>query len=262
VLRNEGADLAADDMIRQSQSEAESIARLAAEYRTIAQAAQGERWDTLLKGCGLTPDQVAQVEASEAHGPLLAAFRDAEAQGLDIEVALPLLVTGRTLVGVDDVASVLHRRVDCWTEASRRPSGGAGFIVGLIPRAQKVTDPDMQQGPDRTRTSHGIQSMDLHRAGHRGTTSVVERPRAPPSDPSRRLAWLREACTVAAYRDLWKVDGPTVAIRHAEVGRAEQFGHQRRAQAATDRSVAITRIPDPAQTWGDASAHIESGVHL
>jgi hypothetical protein len=147
VLRNEGADLAAHDMIHRSQADAESIARLAAEYQTLAQAAQAERWDTLLEGCGLTTVQVAQVQASEARGPLLAAFRDAEARGLDIDTALPLLVTGRTLLGVDDVASVLHERVHRWAEAAGGGprAGSTNLIVGLIPRAQQVTDPDMQQ---------------------------------------------------------------------------------------------------------------------
>jgi hypothetical protein len=81
VVRNEGADLAAHDMIRRSQSEAESILRLCAEYQTIAKAAQADRWESLLQRCGLSDRQLAGVRASEAHGPLLAAFRTAEVLG-------------------------------------------------------------------------------------------------------------------------------------------------------------------------------------
>jgi hypothetical protein len=43
VVRNESADLAAHDTIRRSQSEAESILRLCAEYQTIAKAAEADR---------------------------------------------------------------------------------------------------------------------------------------------------------------------------------------------------------------------------
>ena len=45
VLRNEGADVAAHDMIRRQQSEAEGLERLSAEYLTLATLAQHERWD-------------------------------------------------------------------------------------------------------------------------------------------------------------------------------------------------------------------------
>ena len=48
VLRNEGADVAAHDMIRREQGEAEGMERLSAEYLTLATDAQAERWDALL----------------------------------------------------------------------------------------------------------------------------------------------------------------------------------------------------------------------
>ena len=53
VLRNEGADVAAHDMIRRDQNEAEGFERLSAEYLTLATAAQAERWDALLVLRGL-----------------------------------------------------------------------------------------------------------------------------------------------------------------------------------------------------------------
>ena len=56
VLRNEGADVAAHDMIRRQQSEAEGLERLSAEYLTLATLAQHERWDNLLARSGLTDE--------------------------------------------------------------------------------------------------------------------------------------------------------------------------------------------------------------
>jgi ATP-dependent exoDNAse (exonuclease V) alpha subunit len=78
VLRNEGADVAAHDMIRRQHSEADGLERLSAEYLTLATLAQQERWDNLFARSGLSDADLAAVRASTAHGPLLAAFRDSE----------------------------------------------------------------------------------------------------------------------------------------------------------------------------------------
>ena len=89
VLLNEGADVAAHDMIQRQLTEAEGMERLSAEYLTLATLAQQERWDSLLARSGLSDADLAAVRASAAYGPLLTAFRDAEARGLDIEATLP-----------------------------------------------------------------------------------------------------------------------------------------------------------------------------
>ena len=67
---------------------------------------------------------------------------------------------------------------------------------------------------------------------------------------------------MAAYRDRWNIDGPTVVRRHHEATSIEQLGHQRRAQAAIDRAVAICRTRPAGPIWNDpsTSARIENGV--
>ena len=52
VLRHEGADVSATDMIRLSQTQ--SIAALVAEYDTIVALADGPRWDVVLSHSGLS----------------------------------------------------------------------------------------------------------------------------------------------------------------------------------------------------------------
>ncbi len=52
------------------------------------------------------------MRASDAHAPFLAAFREAEGRGLDIETTFPKLAQARTLAGAADPAAVLHGRVD------------------------------------------------------------------------------------------------------------------------------------------------------
>ena len=147
VLRNEGADVAAHEVIRRHHHEAEGMERLSAEYLTLATLAQADRWEALLARSGLTEAQLEAVRTSEAHGPLLASFRDAEARDLDVESTFPRLVAGRSLADAADVAAVLHGRVDRWTQAAsglRRRTAG-NLIAGLIPRVQGVTDPEMAQ---------------------------------------------------------------------------------------------------------------------
>ena len=89
VLANEGADLSAHETLERAQRQAEDFSVLAAEYETLARAAQQQRWDELLDRSGLEPDRLEQVRQSPAYGPLLAALRDAEARGLDVERDLP-----------------------------------------------------------------------------------------------------------------------------------------------------------------------------
>jgi hypothetical protein len=97
--------------------------RLSAEYLTLATLAQEGRWDTLVARSGLTDAEFGAVRSSEVRGPLFAAFREAEARGLDIEATFPRLVAGRSLADAADVAAVLHGRVERWAQAA---GGGAG----------------------------------------------------------------------------------------------------------------------------------------
>jgi hypothetical protein len=116
---------------------------LAAEYSTIARDAQQQRFDGLLGRCRLDPACLASAHASEAYGPLLAALREAEASGLDIEEALPRLAAARSLAGVDDPIAVLHTRVERWAAAASRRQANAGLIARLIPWAVGVEDEDL-----------------------------------------------------------------------------------------------------------------------
>ena len=242
VLRNEGADVAAHDMIRRQQPEAEGMERLSAEYLTLATLAQAERWDALLARSGLSDADLAAVRASAAHGPLLARFRDAEARGLDVEATFPRLVAGRSLADAADVAAVLHGRVERWTQAAGgRRRRADNLIAGLIPRAQGVSDPEMARGAGRAGPGHG---------------------RACPSPwPTKRSRPETVGCNVSGARRPIRPDGPAGFVKSrrsrptgtagtspssaasgpsSDVGSTEQMGQRRRALAAAERAVAIS----------------------
>ena len=268
VLANEGADLSAHETLRRAQHRAEDFTVLAGEYQTFARAAQAERWDALLERSGLDTDQLEQVRATDCYGPLLAALRDAEARGLDIEVAFPRLVAARPLIDVGDPAAVLHGRVERWVTAAasrRQPVGN--LIAGLIPRAVGVTDPDM------TRALHERDEAMQRRATELAAQAVehnhvwVRRLGFPPADPGTREAWMQAISTVAAYRDRWGIGNDHLPLGPDSAARTiEALGHRGRAEAAVERALqlageAATAPVDPVAA-GAADAGREIGVEL
>jgi conjugative relaxase-like TrwC/TraI family protein len=249
VLANEGADIAAHEEIRRAHHEAESIATLAAEYQTIAAVAQADRWNTLLARSGLSDAQLHAISASEARGPLFAALRDAEARGLDIDATLATLVRARALVDADDVAAVLHHRVERWTQAAgSRRSAADNLIAGLIPRAVGISNPDMadalsQRDDAMERRAHSL----LEEAAERDDP-WLKRIGPLPTDPQTRAAWARRAATVAAYRERWSIRGDSVVGQSADVASIEQLGQHKRASAAVEQTLALAHGSEPIRT--------------
>jgi conjugative relaxase-like TrwC/TraI family protein len=260
VLEARGADLSATETIAADWAEQHGIVRVWAEYDTIAGVAQRARYDDLVtSSCGAVGSEQAEgMSESAAYGPLLAALREAEALGLDVEQGLPRLVNGRTLSSADDVASVLHGRVDRWIRASSPPRrAAADRIVGLFPRLAGVTDPDMARALDERQT------LLEQRAREMATTAVEHRqPWAaqlgtPPSDPVRREVWLRRLDTVAAYRERWGITDQTI-LGTREPTSLEQEAQRRLAQSAVKSALSITRDERP--SVGAVGQAVESQV--
>jgi len=269
VLANVGAEQAATESIRASWDVAESMVTLAAEYQTVAKQAQAERWDTLIQRSGLTPAQVADLRESDAYDPLLAAFRSAEARGLDIETAFPKLVQGRTLIDTEDIASVLHGRTERWIAASGgRRHAASDLIAGIIPAALGISDPDMQQALTERQAAmeHRARTLAERALEEREPWAVKLGQR--PTNPLHHEAWLREVATVAAYRDRWNATGRAVLPGGENAGSIERLGHYKRAKAAAERALALSRnagnVSPPAHTPTELTPHIEpqNGVDL
>ena len=168
VLANEGTDLSAHEVLERAQRHIEEFSVLAAEYETLARAAQRQRWDDLLGRSGLEPGRLEQVRQSPAYGPLLAALRDAEAHGLDVEQTLPRLVAARPLDDAEDPAAVLRDRVERWTEvvgSSRRAQHESHRRAD--PTGDRRHRPGPGPGSRGTRRSDGAPGAGTGRAGHR-----------------------------------------------------------------------------------------------
>jgi len=265
VLRNEGADLAAHEMIRRRHHEAEGMERLSAEYLTLATLAQADRWDALLVRSGLTDAELESARASESHGPLLASLREAEARGLNVEAAFPQLVARRSLADAADVAAVLHGRVDRWAQAAggrRRIAGN--LIVGLIPRAKGVTDPEMAGALAERDLAMQERAHTLAAQAVEARAGWVQRFGPPPGTPGPRVRWLRELSTVAAYRDRWHITEQRSIGAKNDVGSTEQMNQRRRALAAAERAIAISHDVhgEQASTAWEPQIEVVRGVEL
>jgi len=268
VLANTGTETSAQETLRRAHHEGESWPSLHAEYETLAQAAQRDRWSALLGQCGLTVQQLEDVRSSDAHGPLTAAFRRAEARGIDIGAALPQLVRARTIADADDVASVLHKRVERFIQvAASRRVASTNLIAGLVPRALGVTDPDLARALEERDRALQERALALAQEAVTSHARWVCRLGEPPAVAAAQKQWLRAICTVAAYRERWSIDddyrplGPENAIASAE-----HAGQRELARGALQQAVALNRgLHTPSQAVGaavDASRNIERDVEL
>jgi len=239
ILRNEGADVAAHDMIRRELAQAEGIELLSAQYLTLAALAQQPRWDALLARSGLSDGDLAATRASAVHGSLLGAFREADARGLDIETAFPHLVAGRSLTDAVDVAAALQGRVERWTQVAGGRSRG-NLIAGLIPRALGVSDPEMAAALIERDQAMEERARTLADQAVTSGESWAQRLGNPPTAPALRVRWLREVSTVAAYRERWHISGQSPLAKRGDVSSSEQAGQRHRAQAAVTRAMALS----------------------
>lgn len=209
VLAHTAAEPSAHEAIEAEQEAWSNIGQLAAEYEMIAQTAQHDRWVRLLETSGLTPEQVDQAIESEAFGTLTAELRRADANHHQPELLLPALIAERPIDGAADVAAVLRHRLQRATTSQTGASQKRAprLVAGLIPRAVGVTDPDMRRGlTERER-------LITERAQHLARTALTEQhpwTAALGDAPTGRTkaVWLRQAETIAAYRDKYQITDP------------------------------------------------------
>ncbi|MDS2172376.1 MobF family relaxase [Nesterenkonia sp. CL21] len=237
VLQHVGAELSAHETITAEQEQWGSIAQLAAEYETIAAAAQRDRWAILIRESGLSEEQANTVIESDAFGALTAELRRAEANHHDVNRLLPRLVAARGFDDAEDIASVLHYRV---ARATARPAGSGRtrkaprLIAGLIPSADGQMADDMRQTLDERRRlieARATVVLDTARKAGEAWTKPLG---TPPSDPRRTAIWRRHALTVAAYRDRYGITD-AAPLGPAPDSTAERIDAAR-ARTALDRA--------------------------
>jgi hypothetical protein len=199
----------------------------------------------MVASSGLRVAEVSSVRASEAWGPLMAAFRDAESRGLDLDGALAALIQGRTLTSADDLASLIHGRVTKWIE-SAGDRMQADRIVGLFPAAGRVNARDVDRALQERRTLIEENARTLVLNALRRPDPWILSIGRPPADPVRREEWLRRLDSIAAYRDWWQVSGNAIlgiAPSSREQMSQRQAG-QRAVSAALDAAWTVNSSGD------------------
>ncbi len=242
VLQHVGAELSAHETITAEQEHWGSIAQLAAEYETIAAAAQHDRWATLIRSSGLTAEQADAAIESDAFGALTAELRRAEANHHDVDRLFPRLVAARGFADADDIASVLHYRV---TRATARPAGSGRtrktprLIAGLIPSVDGPMAGDMRKALDeRRQLIEQLTSTVLDSALTDQEPWTAALGPAPEGEKEAK-AWRRNARVVAAYRDRYQVTSSR-ALGPEPESAAQKIDHAR-ADAALLRAQAISK---------------------
>lgn len=253
ILGHRSAELSAHETIRVEQDRWTSISQLAAEYDTIAQTAQRDRWLTLLSHSGLTPEQVDRVAEEESFGPLAAELRRAEANHHDPERLLRAAVAEREIRDGDDIGGVLRWRIQHASTprtGTTRPSKPPRLIAGLIPAVAGVTDADLRRGLDERA------KLIEQRARELADTAIAEQAAwigelGP--QPTGRAAdvWRRHVAVVAAYRDRWNIEttaalGPTASSTNQRIDAARARAAIRLAQALTPVAGQESEIGRPA----------------
>lgn len=253
VLQHEGAERSAHETITAEQDAWTGIAQLAAEYETIAQTAQHDRFATAVTRSGLDTEQAEAVTAAESFGSLIARLRRAEANGYAPEQTLAHVVRAADLDQADDPAAVLAARVDKLTTArfgGTRPRRRPRYVAGLLPEATGPMPPDMAHTLTELADLIEQRACALAEQAIHGNQPWVRRLGLPPTDPARRAAWQQQTRTITAYRDRYDITG-TDPLGPAPASQGQRFDHQRatvaarRAQATASQDA--SRRPGPRQ---------------
>ncbi|MGE3194523.1 MAG: MobF family relaxase [Microbacteriaceae bacterium] len=239
ILVHRGAELSAHEMIREEQETWTNIAQLAAEYDTIAQAAQRDRWVGMLRRVGLNDATVEEIASDDAFGPLAAELRRAEANHHDVELLLRTAIAERSLDDAEDVAAVLRYRVQRLADrpADPRRRYEPKLIVGIIPVADGIDDTELQRAlVERAELIAQRAAALVDTAMADDAPWLRELGRIPSGLAVDR--WRAQALIVAAYRDRWRIAGdvtlggePDSTNQRIDRARAEAAAHRARAIA-------------------------------
>lgn len=237
MLQHVGAELSAHEAIEAEQGVWGSITQLAAEYETIAAAAQHDRWSALVRASGLSDADAGDAIASDAFGPLTAELRRAEAGHHDMDSLLPRLVAARGFTDAGDIAAAIHARV---ARATARPVGAGRargaprMIAGLIPAAIGTMSADMRRALDERRDlieQRAVALVDAALSTHETWLDALgERPRS----PRQAGAWRQQVRVVAAYRDRYGITAGSALGAPAE--NVAQRLDAARARSAMERA--------------------------
>jgi conjugative relaxase-like TrwC/TraI family protein len=212
VLNHQGAQKSANEAIVVEHDTWAGIGQLAAEYDTIATAAQHDRWVALIRRSGLSTAQAEQVVEAHSFGTLITEFRRAEAHHHNLDTLLPRLIAARPLDDADDIGAVLRHRLRLATTVRSGSSGGRAaprLIAGLIPEASRPMDAEMWAALEERKRLIEHRAITIAQSAIQDRESWTTPAGRPPAEPRKRQQWVQQVRIVAAYRDRYGITSST-----------------------------------------------------
>ncbi|WP_432887800.1 MobF family relaxase [Kribbella sp. CA-245084] len=224
VLEQDGIERSAHETMRTELDNATRLDRLIPIHEHLCQLDARERYRPAITNSGLDPIDQAALQSSPAFGPLITALRRAEHLGLDVPTTLHQIVNQSSLTNANDLASVLHARVErliTRTERRTRPTAPT-LIAGLVTPAIHVSNPTFKAA------LREIESQIAQRAGWllEHAASANESwyrllPESAPETSELRSHLIRD---IAAYRELYRISDTD------PLGRAQGTTHAQQRQ--------------------------------
>ncbi|WP_305000126.1 MobF family relaxase [Kribbella sp. VKM Ac-2571] len=210
VLNDPGVEQSAHEVMRQELDNATRLDRLIPIHEHLCQLDAKKRYQPAIATSGLDPADQAALQASPAHGPLVAELRRAENAGLNVADVLHRAVNQSPLTNAHDVAAVIHHRVQRLTARALHKTGRHPTqLLGLVTPAIHVSDPTLI-APLRE-----LESQIIDRANWLAEELLANPPawyrklrHAAGESPDQELTEL--AREIAAYRECYQVHGQSI----------------------------------------------------
>ncbi|WUK77210.1 relaxase domain-containing protein [Kribbella sp. NBC_00359] len=247
VLEQDGIERSAHEVMRTEIDDGTRLNRLVPIHEHLCQLDARERYRPAIANSGLDPVDQAALQSSLAFGPLITALRRAEHLGLDVPTTLRQAVTQSSLTNANDIASVLHARVEhVITRAERRTCDTSPtLIAGLVTPSVHVSNPTYKAALQDIE-SQVAQRADwlLEQASSANEPWYRRLIDSLPESTELRRHLVRE---IAAYRELYQVHAPDPFGSPQSTAQAEQRRHsrlKRRLQEIIDSRLSRPATPD------------------
>lgn len=244
VLARSGADKSATETMRLAADEHASLGTLLAEYATISQYAQEERWASVIADAPL-PDAVLDDMFTSGYYPALeTTLRRAESHGYEPERVLA--DAARVLDGYQPaegkepadpavlIARVIERLAAEPQRGTNRP--GPRRVAGLLPRPVGPMGDDMRAALVQRQQLIERAAQELAIADLEAGAAWTKRLGTPSRDPRDQAAWFRRATTIRLYRERYGITGPAPLGNPDQIKGLEQAYEYRAARAAYERA--------------------------
>ncbi|MFK4087512.1 MobF family relaxase [Kribbella sp. NPDC020789] len=245
VLSDPGVELSAHEDMRHELDSATHLDRLIPIHEHLCQLDARARYQPAIAQSGLDPTDRAALQASPAYGPLIAQLRRAEAIDIDVPRLLRQAVAQSSLANANDLAAVLHTRVErLVTRTQRRTGRHLNLIADILQPAEGVTNPTLI-GPLRE-----LEAQVAHRIDWLTGSATRDRPewyeaflRSTADQPlAARPPLLRR---VVAYRELYNVQDRSLLGELPLPSATEKLTRYRRiANALQYAAATVARAPD------------------